>query len=129
MIWKFYIINRLLINIIFNFNILCGRRPIIFLLYYYKYFFFFFFFKANMYGNYFLNVHPVQNLPLLMTSLAEVFSSQAASLSLLAASPSLPHCSLLCVAWPAAWPPTWAIRPASLWPKAMTLAELILLLK
>ena len=67
-----------------------------------------------------------QNIPLLRMSLAEVLSSQAASLSLLAISSYLPHCSLRPVAWPAAWSPTWAILPANRWPKA-TFAKLILL--
>ena len=46
--------------------------------------------------------HFIQNCPLRTMSLESVLSSQAASLSLLAASSSLPHCSLLPVAWLAA---------------------------
>ena len=49
-----------------------------------------------------MEIHFSRNLPLLTMSLA-VFSSQP--LSLQAASSSLPHCSLLLVACPAAWPP------------------------
>ena len=71
-------------------------------------------------------IYRTQCCPLLTMSLADVLSSQAASLSLLAISSYLPHCSLRPVAWPAAWSPTWAILPANRWPKA-TFAKLILL--
>ena len=68
-----------------------------------------------------------QNIPLLTISWPVILANQAADLSSLAIASSRLHSCLLFPARAAPCPPTWLMREASLWPKAVTLAELSLL--